>query len=565
MASVKTLNPISMKLIFGNTGTKNSSIPIIVILLLLSSTTHLWNLTGFPPIYMDEDIYMRKALKALQGSPLETDRTNSVYGWLILSFALGAIGFPNSLHLSPGGGTHSIEMLYLVPRAFIGILGILDTFLIYKISHIYYKNRNIALVGSILFAVMPMTWLTRYILLEPIQLPFLLLSILFAVYTTKSKNSAFSKIDRKLSPFILSGIFLGLAIFVKYPTFAMIPLVAYLIYRNKSVKMLGLWFLPVILIPLISPMYANFFGMLNIWWDSTVYNVNRGNQPLFDLTGQSPSNAINVLLTIDPLLMILGVIGLIAAAIKRDMFPILWTVPYIILYYILGYVAYYHFIPIYPAFCIAIAKLLLDILDKVKGRNKKIQQILPITIVSAIAIFGFTISIMLITINTNQTHFEAAAILDRSLPDMNTKDDKGSLTMVGGASRFFWILNNVFHKDFNWTSYWTYKSPDNETGKFVMLVERGPFLYWKRTEVDKEQLKQVVDIYNNSSIVLDLKRDLDSYLHSGYPYSSMNIGSLGIGKVEIRANSEAAILFQDPKKGNLSRSSVNTLTSNNQK
>jgi len=161
-----------------------STLLFLAIPLLLSSFTHFWNVTGFPAIYMDEDIYIRKALLALQGT-LEADRHNPIFGWLILSFVFGTIGFPDSLHQSPDGGVHSVEMLYLVPRAFIGILGVFDTFLIYKIADRYYKNRNVALFGSILFAVMPMTWLTRFVLLETIQLPFLLSSIVFAVYAER--------------------------------------------------------------------------------------------------------------------------------------------------------------------------------------------------------------------------------------------------------------------------------------------------------------------------------------------------------------------------------------------
>ena len=79
-----------------------------------------------------------------------------------------------------------MESLYQVPRALMGILAVIDTFLIYKISERIYK-RNVALLASILFAVMPATWFSRMILLDSILLPFLLLSVLLAVYTTKSK------------------------------------------------------------------------------------------------------------------------------------------------------------------------------------------------------------------------------------------------------------------------------------------------------------------------------------------------------------------------------------------
>jgi hypothetical protein len=499
---------------------------------------------------MDEDIYMRKAIKALQGLPLEPDRTNSVYGWLVLSFVLGTIGFPDSLHPSPDAGVDSIEMLYQVPRVFIAIIGIIDTFLIYKIIEHYYKNRSFALVASILFAVMPMSWLTRYILLEPIQLPFLLSSILFAVYTVKSpKSTSREALVCKVPLILLSGAFLGLAIFVKFPTFAMIPLVGFIIYKNnKSAKVIGLWFLPIFLIPLISPIYANSAGMLNIWWDGIVYNVHRGNQPLFDLTGQSSYNATNVLFRIDPLLMILGIIGLFTAVIKKDLFPLLWTIPYTILYYSLGYVAFYHFIPIFPALCITTGKLIIDLLNKMKDKNEKIRQILLLSIVSGIGIFGFTCTLILITTNVNSTHFEAASILAKHLPDAkNSKSAENSLTLVMGESRFYWVLNKAFHKDFNYTTYWTYKPHSNETRKVVMIIEQGAYDYWKRTEMDKNHEKELLRTYNDSQLVLVLNRDLDNYIHRGYPYTSMTIGNLGIGRVEIRTNSQGANMFEDLK------------------
>ena len=63
-----------------------------------------------------------------------------------------------------------------------GILAVVDTFLIYKIAERRY-NRNVAFVAAILFAVTPVGWLFRRMYLDPIQLPFLLTSILFALYT----------------------------------------------------------------------------------------------------------------------------------------------------------------------------------------------------------------------------------------------------------------------------------------------------------------------------------------------------------------------------------------------
>ena len=92
------------------------------------------------------------------------------WGQLFLAGIFWLVGYPNSLH--PLNDVHSIEMLYLFPRVLMGIFAVIDTFLVYKISE-YKYNRSIAFIASILFAVMPITWLTRRILLDSIQLPFL--------------------------------------------------------------------------------------------------------------------------------------------------------------------------------------------------------------------------------------------------------------------------------------------------------------------------------------------------------------------------------------------------------
>ena len=136
-------------------------------------------------------------------------------------------------------------MLYMIPRVIIGLLAVLDTFIIFKICERWYtRNKVIAFIGSILFAVMPLTWLTRRVYLDSIQLPFILLSILFAVYYYSgyhgSKESNESNInrsvkglrvfsDKKTLLILLSGITLGLAIFTKIPALTMIPVIAFLI------------------------------------------------------------------------------------------------------------------------------------------------------------------------------------------------------------------------------------------------------------------------------------------------------------------------------------------------
>src|SRR5437588_8564893 len=113
------------------------------------------------------------------------------------------------------------------------------------------------MISSVLFAVMPITWMIRRILLDSILLPFFLGSILFAIYSTESAGR------KKMIFLIFSGIFLGTAIFTKIPIFTMIPLVGYLVYsrreelqKTRRLGHLALWMMPVILIPMIWPAYS---------------------------------------------------------------------------------------------------------------------------------------------------------------------------------------------------------------------------------------------------------------------------------------------------------------------
>jgi 4-amino-4-deoxy-L-arabinose transferase-like glycosyltransferase len=143
-----------------------------------------------------------------------------------------------------------------------GLLAILDTFLLFKIAERRY-NTTIGLIASVLFAVMPLTWIIRRIWLEPVQLPFILASILLALYIT---NSNLTEKRKSIHIVLLSGALLGLAIFTKIPVVSLIPLVGFIIYSNsKNFKLIGLWIIPVLLIPLLWPMYAISQGELNEW------------------------------------------------------------------------------------------------------------------------------------------------------------------------------------------------------------------------------------------------------------------------------------------------------------
>lgn len=452
--------------------------------LALSAFTHIWNPVGFPILSFDEGTYMERAMLVLDGlGPQESIRKmgaivlydHPYLGQLFLASIFQIIGFPSSF-LSPiNMDTHddvanmfsTIETLYSIPRICIGILAVFDTFLVYQITQCYYNNRRISLISATFFAVAPSTYMLREILLESILLPLLLLSILFAVRLKKNGGPTNSNKERGLAPvrnneanillILLSGMFLGLSIFTKIPSFTMIPLVAFLVFTNtnRNLKNLGLWFIPVVLIPAIWPAYAILVGEINLWLEGVSYQATeRIELPLF--------NKIIAFFTLDPVLLVMGVLGIVYSAMKKDFLLLLWVLPFLLFLYLVGFSLFYHLIPILPAFCIASAKMVSEIWKQiVRFRSKKkIQQIRVATfaLVSALLVWEFVYTTTLITLDFNSWRFDKFAFAADSL--INNRKGIGiynytnsdvnynqNVTEAVSHPVYRWIFNYVFHLD----------------------------------------------------------------------------------------------------------------------
>ena len=382
------------------------------------------------------------------------------FGQFFLGSILWITGYPNSLHPSADGDiVHSVKMLWLVPRILIGVIGVIDTFLVYKISERRY-NTKIAFIAAILFAVTSMIFL-RTIFLESLQLPFLLLSILFAVYSKDSKNSSNRRI---VSMTLLSGIFLGLAIFTKIPVLMMIPLVAFVIFtnNNRNIKMVAFWFIPVILIPLIWPAHALVDRQFGDWLDAVYWQTHR--QSTSDLRYENQLTLLNAIASDFikmPILVALGFVGLVFTTIKKDFFLLLWAIPFLVFLYLLGFVRDFHLIPILPALCISGARLIEGVSNMFK--NRKVRDLLPFSIISAIAIFGLINFIVLSNTNNNDEAFAETALVIRYLQD--NKNNNNNLTMIS-TPVYSWIPKFVFHLGGN------YLEPDPADGLRVPQTER---------------------------------------------------------------------------------------------
>jgi hypothetical protein len=512
---------------------------ILLIPLLLASFTHLWNPIGFPWIHEDEGHYMRRAMHTLQGlGPQETISDfdhpfdHPYFGQLFLSSILNLIGYPDTLRSQPSlNDGQSIGMFYFGPRLLIGVLAVVDTFLVYKIAERRY-NLCVALIASTLFAVMPLTLLLRGIFLDNISLPFLLLSILFAVYRNNNRTIVHDP-NRKVLLVVLSGIFLGVSIFTKSPAFMLIPLIGYIIYtsNNKSRRSFALWLIPVVMIPAVWLIFNVLSGQFNEWLEGIVWQVAQRPE-------KSLSNAIVDITQIDPIFTVLALAGLAYATFvevrSKKFFITLWIIPYMIFLYLIGWVSYFHWIILLPAFSISGAAMMNDLIRRI-SRGSELRRILSDTIIiSAIGIIGLMFSTMLITMNVTSSYFDLYSLVLRYLSD-NSPDGK---TIVG--HRWTWAFTWIPRYVFDETIYFEHfnSTAPIKTKKFLLLVDNYVKRHLSDNGVDSKAGNLAQILYNNSHTIKRIEDKPVFHDKGSYPYTFMS-QNRGIGRyspVEIRAN-----------------------------
>ena len=460
-------------------------------LLVLSGFTHIWNAAEFPAIFFDEGVYMRRAMHVLAGlGPQESFfYDHPFFGQIFLASVLGLIGFPGSLHVS--SSPHSISMLYLAPRVIMGMLAIADTFLIYKIAENRYGIK-VALISSTLFSVMPITWIVREILLDSILLPFLLLSILLAL---KSKNS-----NSKSLMILLSGVCLGLSIFTKIPVFAMIPLIAGIVHFNeKRPKLVGLWLVPVILIPFLWPLQSIESGQFDLWTR--------------DVLGQAEKHSYGLpyisylFFQMDPVLFILGITGIAFCIYRKDYFILMWFVPFTIFLLVMGYNQYFYWIPVLPVFCISASVLIVKVLGQVKRKN--MHKNFLVVLVLGIGVFGLTSTLLLITTNMTSGEFQATSFVLQHVND--------NKTTILASPVYSWIFSYVFHKQNVFADYSLALFEPITTEKVVLIADQHYVM------VDMSRGKQLEQLYNDTKTVSTFVGNTQGYNISLYPYTSLKV------------------------------------------
>jgi hypothetical protein len=518
---------------------------LILIPLALSSYTHLWNLLGFPSFHIDEAHYMRRAMSVIQGmGPQESGPEayprlydHPYFGQLFMAGFLGLVGYPDSLN--PGSDVNSIQNLHLAPRLLIGIVAIFDTFLIFKIAERRY-NMAIALTAAIIFAIMPSTWIFRRVYLDTILLPFLLSSIFLALYlkkpdeknndTLEDSHSKF-KISKNVLVFI-SGIFMGLAIYTKIPAFTFIPLIGTLVFFNsrKSLKAVGIWIIPVIILPMMWPLYSIVVNQSDQWLYWALWQTDRGDRPI-------SASLLNILY-MDPLVSILGVAGLVLAALRKDFFLLLWMLPFLMLSYAVGWVQYFHLAPILPALCISSA-IFIDFIRKIITKYSNVLSYSPIVFV---VIFGFVSTTMLITLDVNSTYYKIYSAIAQKIPNSDNMDSK--ITLIGShwwVWDSYWITNYVLNKSHALIDpHLDPKFNTKVSTDKVLFVGDPIFVDSLSRRLNSDNLRQIRQLYNESMDIGSFTDNVTSPTTANYPYNTLPImiwnENHPSGKIYIKSN-----------------------------
>lgn len=454
----------------------------ILIPLLLACIIHLINPVGFPDIFFDEGIYMRRAMNMVEtGNPQESYIYDHPYfGQIILA---GVLQLTNYSHDETFADPTSLQNLYLIPRLFMGIAVVVSTFLVYHIAKEKFGN-NSALVSSSLFAVMPYTWVLDRILLDSILLPFLLASILLAIYFEK-KGTVW------LAP--ASGILLGLAIFTKIPAFAFIPLVVWLVYKKRRGRRdVLLCMIPILLIPLAWPVNSIILDQFDFWVKDVLWQSQRSSSIL---------DIIVYFLLIDPVLFIIGMTGIAYSAITRNKFVLYWFVPFVVFLSFVGFKQYFHWIPLIPILCIGASLWLLD-MNKIRiPQSKTINGI----VITSIMAFGFSSSIVLITNDVSYNQFEALSYVIENMDGEDT---------ILASPVYSWILYDVYDAknvpiDYSQVLFYPVETED------VTVMADSHFMF------DRDRGPELARAYDDTKSIRYFEGRASDFDTQNYPYTSI--------------------------------------------
>jgi hypothetical protein len=331
---------------------------------------------------------------------------------------------------------------------------------------------------------------------------------------------------------LISGILMGLAMYTKIPAFTFIPLVGALIFFNsgRRLKAVGIWFIPVIMLPLLWPIYGVLVNQTDQWLYWALWQTDRVDRPI-------STSLINILY-LDPVISILGLAGFVVAVLRKDFFIVLWILPFLILSYAIGWVQYFHLAPILPALCITSAILI----DYARKAITKYSTVLSYTPLAFVVVFGFVSTTMLITLDVNSTYYKVYAAIAQNIPDSDSIDSK--ITLIGShwwVWDTYWITNYVLDKSHSYIDpHLDPKFNTKVNTDRVLFVGDPVFVDSLSRRLDSDNLKQIRQLYNQSTVIGSFTDNVTSQTTANYPYNTLPImiwnENHPTGKIYIKSN-----------------------------
>jgi hypothetical protein len=280
---------------------------------------------------------------------------------------------------------------------------------------------------------------------------------------------------------------------------------------NRRLKVLAFFLAPAILLPMIWPLYSISVGEFDRWAYYVLWQTQRQSGGI--------SAIAEDFLRIDPVMLVIGAAGIAYSVWRRDLFVILWAVPFTVFLAMIGYVQYFHWISLLPVFGIAAARLLSDAFARLRGMAGRL---VPFSIVGALVAFGTVSTALLVA--TNMTSAQSAALAYAS--DYLTKNENGhEITTLSGPA-YSWILDDVYgHENVAQDHRAALFRPIRTDG--VLLVVDAHFM------IDADRGQRLQEIFDRSHAIETFEGQVSGYDASKYPFGSMTFNGEG-RKIEIR-------------------------------
>jgi hypothetical protein len=204
---------------------------------------------------------------------------------------------------------------------------------------------------------------------------------------------------------------------------------------------------------------------------------------------------------------------------------LVWVISFLIYTFVIGWVMYFHWILVLPAFCIAAAKIVVEVSTRILEK-RKIEKILTFIVISGIGIFGLVSTIILITTNFFPSLFEAAAFVAQNLQGnshaagKNSNNNNNDDVTIISSPIYSWIFKYVFDKTH--VFHTRDSSQPIKTKKVLLMVDTEYRHVLLKTEVeDEKQIERLKKLYNNTDTIATFASIGVNYDFRKFPYTNI--------------------------------------------